>query len=116
MEIPFRREEESLYLLPDLKLTDMTQRPIGKYGRMRKTYLQSHRRGVYSSLLLSGKLMEHLADTEETALEQIETMTAEMLEQDPPPDKAANQMGWVRHMNMTRLLAESAVIREIVCE
>jgi hypothetical protein len=40
----------------------------------------------------------------------------QMLEKDPPPDKAADQMGWVRHMNMTRLLAESAVVREIVCE
>jgi hypothetical protein len=116
VEIPYRQEGDSLYLVPDLKLTDTTERPIGKYGRMRKTYLQNHKKGLYSALLLSGKLMEHLADTEETASQMIETIMEQMLEQEPPPDKATDPMGWTGHMNMTKLLAESGVIREIVYE
>jgi hypothetical protein len=111
-EIPYRQEGD--YLVPDLKLTDATERPIGKYGRMRKTYLQNHRRGLYSALLLSGKLMEHLADTEEEAQEQIETIIAEMLKLDPAPDKGTDQMGWVRHMNSLRMTAEEIVTRELV--
>ena len=83
---------------------------------MSKAYLQNHKRGLYSALLLSGKLMEHLADTEEAASQMIETIMSQMLEKDPPPDKATDQMGWVRHMNMTRSMAESTVIREIVYE
>jgi hypothetical protein len=114
MEIPYRMEGD--YLLPDLKLTDATDRPVGKYGRMRKAYLQNHNRGLYSALLLSGKLMEHLADTEEAASQMIETLMNQMLEKNPPPDKATHQMKWVQHMNMTKSLAESTVIREIVYE
>jgi ATP-dependent DNA ligase len=92
---------------------------IGKYGQMRKAYLQNHKRGLYSALLLSGKLMEHLADTEERASQMLETIMSQMLEKlekNPPPDKGTDQMGWVRHMNMTRAMAESTVIREIVYE
>jgi hypothetical protein len=112
MEIPYRQEGD--YLLPDLKLTDTTERPIGKYGRMRKEYLKNHRRGLYSSLLLSGKLMEHLADIEETARERIEVMMTELLKRDPAPDKAADQMGWVRHMNSLHMTAEEIVTREMI--
>jgi hypothetical protein len=39
-----------------------------------------------------------------------------MLERDPPPNKETNPMAWTGHMNMTKMLAESTVIREIVYE
>jgi hypothetical protein len=58
--------------------------------------------------------MEHLADTEEEAQEQIETIIAEMLKLDPAPDKGKDQMGWVRHMNSLRMTAEEIVTRELV--
>jgi hypothetical protein len=112
MEIQYRREGD--YLIPDLIIADTTERPVGRYGRMRRAYLQNHRRGLYSSLLLSGELMEHLADMEETALEQIETLIEEMLKRDPAPDKATDQMGWVRHMNSLRMTAEEIVTREMI--
>ena len=112
MEIPYRQEGD--YLVPDLKMADTTDRPVGKYGRMRRTYLQNHRRGLYSSLLLQGKLMEHLADIEETAQEQIESLISETLKLNPPPDKATNQMGWVQHMNSLHMMAEEIVTREVI--
>jgi hypothetical protein len=74
------------------------------------------REGLYAHLLLSEKLMEHLADVEEEASGKLELLMARMLEKDPPPDRATDQTGWVRHMNMTKALAESIVIREIVFE
>jgi hypothetical protein len=111
--------QEGDYLLPDLKLTDTTERPVGKYGRMRKAYLQNHRRGLYSALLLRGILMEHLADIEETAQERIENIISEMSKHDlamgtSVPDKAADQMGWVRYMNNLHMTAEEIVTRELI--
>jgi hypothetical protein len=38
---------------------------------------------------------------------------AELLKKSPPPDKSANQMGWVRHMNMTKALAEEMTMELI---
>ena len=50
------------YYFPDLEFPKTPQQGIGRYGRMRKTYLEKHRPGLYERLILSGKLYEHLAE------------------------------------------------------
>ena len=55
------------YYIPDLKLSEQPEAPIGKYGRMRQRYLKEHRPGLYSSLILSEKLYPHLLEIERTA-------------------------------------------------
>ena len=52
------------YLLPDLTLTNEPVPTYGKYGRMRKRYLQEHRKTLYNNLLLSDKLVAHLNDVD----------------------------------------------------
>ena len=47
------------YYLPELALKDI-EPTYGKYGMLRKSYLQEHRRAKYQILLLQGKLVEHL--------------------------------------------------------
>ena len=44
------------YLIPDLKLSEQPEKPLGKYGRMRKAYLKEHRPILYNQLLMSEKL------------------------------------------------------------
>ena len=51
-------EDEMYY--PDLKLPTDEDLRYGKYGRMRKTFLQKHRYGLYLELLLNGQLVKHL--------------------------------------------------------
>ena len=46
------------YYLPKLALTDI-EPTYGKYGMLRKSYLQEHRKAKYQILLLQGKLVEH---------------------------------------------------------
>ena len=53
------------YYLPDLELPEKASAPLGRYGIMRKAYLEEHRPGLYERLLLSGKLYEHLAEIDE---------------------------------------------------
>jgi hypothetical protein len=102
------------YLIPNLEMDDAQEtRPLGKYAMMRRSYLEEHRKALFETLLLKGQLRSHLADIEETAHQRVEAIMAEMLEKDPPPDKAANQMGWVQHMNMTKALAEEMIMELI---
>ena len=89
------------YLIPDLVLPE-EETHIGKYGMLRKTYLKNHRKGMYASLMLSGRLTEHLAEIDRTAKKRIERITAKLLTSSPPPDKAADPMGWTGHMNNLR--------------
>ena len=65
IELKYRQSGD--YLLPDLGLTEAEQMPLGKYGLMRQRYLEENRPGLYTRLMLSGKLMEHLQEIEQTA-------------------------------------------------
>ena len=44
------------YLLPDLKLPEEEQQPIGVWGQRHQRYLKEHRRATYATLLTSGRL------------------------------------------------------------
>ena len=68
------------YYIPDLKLSEQPEAPIGKYGRMRQRYLKEHRPGLYSSLILSEKLYPHLLEIDRTARERMDAMLPRMME------------------------------------
>jgi hypothetical protein len=104
------------YYLPNLVLEDTEVQPIGKYGRMRKRYLKEHRPALYSSLLLTGKLDQHLAEIDETCEERMELLSGQMARQEGVTEelKAADQMEWVRRMNSIRSRAEETVLSELV--
>ena len=103
------------YLFPDLSLED-TDLPIGKYGLLRKRYLKEHKRGWYSSLLLTGKLDEHLAEVDRTCTERVEQITNQLAQREGVTEalKEADQMEWVRLMNNIRARAEEIVLSELV--
>ena len=46
------------YYLPDLTLPEAPKQSIGRYGRMRRAYLEEHRPGLYERLILSGRLQQ----------------------------------------------------------
>ena len=104
------------YLFPDLALTDEDHWTIGKYGRMRQAYLKEHHPGLYSHLILSGKLYEHLAEVEQTCQERLETMIPQMARKQGVTEelKARDQLGWVGRMNEIQHSAEEIVLSEIV--
>ena len=101
------------YQLPNLTLSQ-PKIPLGKYGRMRRTYLMNHRPVLYNSMLLTGKLHPHLLEVEQAAENQKQQMMTELLKQNPAPDKAKNQLAWVQHMNSLKALAEELVLTELI--
>lgn len=104
------------YLIPNLSLPDTLHEPIGKYGRMRQAYLKEHHPGLYSRLILSGKLYGHLAEVERTCQERLETMIPQMAKQQGITEelKARDQLDWVGRMNEIQHSAEEIVLSEIV--
>ena len=105
---------EGDYYVPALTIQDATTRPIGKYGRMRRAYLESYDKAMLGTLLLQEKLMEHLADVQEEATAKVELLIQQMLSTDPAPDKATHQMEWVQHMNNLKAVAEEIVMKELI--
>ena len=103
------------YYLPDLVLRE--EEPIyGKYGMLRKQFLKEHRSARYQYLLLTGKLNEHLNQTDQEAREQVEMLMEQMAEKQGVTEelKAQDQMEWARLMNNIKASAEEMVLREIL--
>lgn len=104
-------------LLPNLTLKTVPY-ANGKWSRLRKKHLETHRKGLYSCLLLSGKLPAHLDDVQRSAEQRLETIIAQMAKDAGVDEalKAADQMEWVRSMNSIRAQAEEIILRELIYE
>ena len=102
------------YLIPNL-IPD-PEGELRKFGLMRKSYLENHRRGIYSGLLLSGELKKHLLMIQEQAEERFDLLVEQMAKQEGVTGqlKAQDQMLWVRRMNNIRARAEEIVREEII--
>ena len=107
-------EVEDGMLEPKLDYPKQPAGNVGKYGEMRRRYLQEHRKTAYSMMILEGTLKQHLMDVNEDAHQQIAAVIYGLLKVNPAPDKATNQLGWIQHMNMLRLQAEEIVLRELI--
>ena len=113
MDLTYTRNGDNLF--PALYLEDANL-PIGKYGLLRKSYLKEHKRGWYSSLLLTGKLGAHLAEIDRTCTERVELIMNQLARREGVTEalKAADQMEWVHRMNNIRARAEEIVLSELV--
>ena len=101
------------YLLPNLTL-NQPRKPLGKYGRLRRTYLKEQRPVMYHTMLLNGSLYPHLMEVEQTAENRMQQTMAQLLKQNPVPDKEQNQMAWVQNMNSLKAQAEELVLNELI--
>ena len=104
------------YLLPDLKLPEEEQQPIGVWGQRHRRYLKEHRRATYAILLTSGKLNSYLADIDRQAEELFSRLVKQMAEAEGVTEglKAANQMEWISRMNNIRNRAMEIVNSELI--
>ena len=102
--------------LPDLSIGEAEQRPIGKYGRMRKRYLKEQHPVIFSELLLTGKLYPHLLEIDEACEGRMELLVLQMAKNEGVTEarKAADQMEWVARMNSIRNRAEEIVLSELI--
>ena len=113
-ELIYKRNGD--YLLPDMGLTEAERRPLGKYGIMRQQYLEQNRPGLYTRLILSGKLMEHLQEIETTAHGRLESLMSLLTKQQGVTEelKAQDQMAWVGAMNSLKNQAEEMILTELI--
>ena len=103
------------HYLPELTLTD-TEPTYGKYGMLRKSYLQEHRKAKYQILLLQGELVEHLNQIDEEARDKEERLVKQMMEKDGITEelKRTDQMEWLRRVNNIRNRADEIILNELI--
>ena len=104
------------YLIPNLVLPDDSNYQIGKYGRMRRSYLKEHRKILYSNYVVEVTLFKHLSEIDQACKNRMEIIISAMEKQEGVTEtlKAADQMEWVRRKNSIRNRAEEIVLHELV--
>lgn len=109
-------EEINRLLYPKLTLPTQKQIHLTRFGRKRLQYLKQYRPIIYTNLLISGELNEHLQIIDDKAnalydrlIEQYKTkrnITEELKEKD--------QMKWVQEMNNIQNCVEEVVINQVI--
>lgn len=109
------------YYIPDIKLSYTSTQALGKYGRMRRAFLEQNKPMLFNDMILTESLFPHLREVQQTCEKRMELLMMELLmtdllEKNPAPDKATQQLVWVAHMNSLKAQAEESVLRELVYE
>ena len=87
-----------------------------RFAEMRRRYLREHRNGIYTGMLLTGKLDEYLKEIGDTAQEMFDQLVEQTKKAEGVTErlKAENQMEWVGRMNSICSRAEEVVLSELV--
>ncbi len=107
---------EGEVLIPDLELPPQPTEDIGKYGRMRKAFLEEHQPTRYGSLILDGTLFWHLLEVQHQATAMLEDMMPKLAEACGATEelKATDQMKWVGLMNTCKAQVEEIIQKELI--
>ena len=114
MNITYTREGDQM--IPDLVLLEGQMEAQGIWAIRRKNFLKEECRPVYYSMMTSGRLAEHLAETQQEAEEMMEMLCRQMAEREHVTEelKEADPMKWTAKMNNIRHSAEEIVLTELI--
>ena len=103
------------YYIPNIALPE-ENRPIGRWGRMHRDYLEQHHPIRFNDLVLSGQLWTYLADLNEQTQERLSLIVEQMKATEGVTEelKATDQLAWVGAMNSIRSRAEEIILWEMI--
>lgn len=103
------------YYIPDIRLGHTETQTLGKYGRMRRLFLEQNNPMLFNDMVLTETLFPHLWEIQKTCEMRMELLMVDLLAKNPAPDKATQQLAWVAHMNSLKAQAEEMVVSELIC-
>ena len=104
------------YYIPNLTLDDQPDKPIGLYGRMRRTYLQEYHPGTFNAMKLNGTLYFHLVEVDEAAQHRFDVLVPQLAKVAGATEdlKAHDPMSWVGLMNNCKARVEEIIMAELI--
>ena len=105
------------YYIPNLTLPKPRRTGnIGKYGRLKLSYMKKHNIPEYTEMLLNNELKSYLLDVEDECKNKIEILIKQMAKKENITEelKANNQLEWVGKMNSIKQSAEEIVLNELI--
>lgn len=103
------------FYLPDIKVAEENI-TLGKWGMMHKSYLEKHKKALFNSLLIQGKLYQHCAEVERQAKEMFEQFIEQMIKVEGVTEqlKEQDQLEWVQRMGNIQQRASEIVCKELI--
>ena len=102
------------YYIPDIRLAHTGTQTLGKYGRMRRAFLEQNKPMLFDDMVLTETLFPHLWEVQMTCEKRIELLMSDLLEKNPAPDKATQQLAWAAPMNSLKAQAEEIIVSELI--
>ena len=104
------------YYVPNLILKKEEKIILNKYGKARLKFLKENRKAEYTIMFINGTLNKHLKEIQETALQRVEVIIAQLKEKNHLTEEMKNtdQLYWVGMMNNFRNTAEEIVLNELI--
>ena len=104
------------YYIPAIELPEGDDRPIGKWGRMHRAYLEETNPLLLNHLTLTGRLHTYLADLDEQAQDRYRLIIRQMAAAEGVTEdlKRQSQWEWVRAMNSIMNRAEESIKCELI--
>jgi len=104
------------YYIPVIELPEEDDRPIGKWGRIHRAYLEETNPLLFNHLTLTGRLHACLADLDEQAKERCRMLIQQMADAEGVTEdlKRRSQWEWVKAINSIVNRAEEIVRDELI--
>ena len=104
------------YYIPAIEPPEGDDRPIGKWGRMHRAYLEETNPLLLNHLILTGRLHIYLADLDEQAKERCQVLIQQMAAAEGVTEdlKRRSQWEWVKAMNSIVDRAEESIKCELI--
>lgn len=104
------------YYLPCLAVPEQDGEPVGIWGQRHRRYLREHKGGIYTGMLLTGKLEGYLREIDRQAEEMFSRLVTQLAEKDGITEslKARDQVDWVQRMNAVYASATEIVNTELI--
>ena len=104
------------YYIPIIELPENNDRPIGKWGRMHRAYLEETNPLLLNHLILTGKLRTYLADLNEQAQNRYRLIIKQMTDAEGVDEdlKRRSQWEWIKALNGIVSRAEEIIRSEMI--
>lgn len=105
------------YNIPNLTLPpEEANIMLANWGMMYKDYLEKHKKVLFSTLLIQGKLYQHCAEVDEQATTMFFRLVEQMKTNEGITEqlKEDNQIEWVTRINNIESRAREIVFQELI--
>ena len=105
------------YLFPNLTIKNQSTNGINKYGYLRLRYLKENKKALYTTLLMTNELTNHLISVSKNSEDRLQILMENYKKLDErlsEKSKEINHIEWSKLMNNYKNMTEEIILNEFI--